>query len=128
MKKIYFLMVVVFLGLCVAGIVVSGASIAWFISPASLIIVVGPALTLSLSNFTPSEIFRFYSIGFSKAGGSVSELKNGIAYFNALQSYLIVSGLIGTLIGVIVILATIVEPSRMTRGLSASGSKKEGLL
>ncbi len=77
-----------------------------------------PGLVPSLRNFTPSEIFRYYRIGFSPKQAHKADLENGILYFTAFQRYLFTSGVIGTFLGLIIVLATVTESAAMTRGLS----------
>ena len=118
MKKLYLLWLVLFLGLCILGILLPGAGLGPFIHFPSLVIVLGPALIMSLSNFSSPEISRYFALGFSKAETNSGELKNGFLYFSALQRYIICSGLIGTFIGLVSMLAVIEDKSLIGGAMS----------
>lgn len=120
MKKLYILWVLAFIGIVIIGIVLAGGDIRWFISVASFVIVVLPGLLLSLANFSPTEIFHFFGMGFGSKELTEADLKKGLAFFRALQYYLILSGIIGTLIGLVAMLGTIEDPSKIGVAMSVA--------
>ncbi len=105
MKKIYPLMLLLFLAVGSLGVIFAGASASLFLNLPSLIIVLVIAVSLSLCTFGPSEIVHYFAIAFRVDDNDQSGLRDGIVFFRALQWYLIAGGLIGFLIGLITLLA-----------------------
>ena len=120
MKKIYILILVLFFGIWSAGILIAGAKFGLFLNIPSLIVTLGIAIILLLSNFSLREIFRYFAIGFKKDEISREELKNGILFFKSLQRYLIISGFTGFLVGAIVLLWGFEDPSSLASGLAVA--------
>jgi len=120
MKKIYGLFLILTLGIFALGILINRANALLYIDFASLIIVVVPALILLLSNFSWKEMGASFSIGFKK-GPSEEELEKGLLFFEAAQKYLLYSGFIGLMIGLIVLIGALGENSEgVASGFSLS--------
>ena len=118
MKKIYILMFLLFMGLWALAILFSGVRVAFYFNMPCIIIVVGGACILSLCTYSPAEIIRSFSIAFAGEKGDRISLKNGILFFKALQSYFILSGIIGFFIGTIAIMSAVEDKSIVGRGFA----------
>ena len=87
----------------------------------SLVVVLGLASILSLGGFSFSEIRNFFKVAFRSGDVSGSEfetLKKAAVYFRALQGYLILSGILGTLLGTITMLAQYEDKSMLGQGVA----------
>ena len=87
------------------GVVFAAGKASYFVDYASALMVVLPALMLSLATFPPATIARSFAVAFDRRTSTDAELRTAAAFFRALQAYLLLSGLIGALIGVMTILA-----------------------
>lgn len=104
MKWFYVVAVVLVLATIAVGVVFAGKA-SYFIDWPSLIMVVFPPLILSLATFPPSAIRRSFTVAFDPTASTEAELRTAAAFFKALQGYLLLSGLIAALLGVMTILA-----------------------
>jgi flagellar motor component MotA len=120
MKKTYWLMIILFCGMVIGAMITSGAKIAYVLDLPSLIMVLGTTLILSLCNFSFAEIIRFFRIARGKKDGSLEDVRNGIAYFAALSRYSVLSGIIGTFVGAISMLANLTDPGMIGFGAALS--------
>ncbi len=120
MNKIYLLMLVLFFGLWLLGPIVAGVSIGSYLSLPSFVLVIGPAIILSLCNYSPQEIVRYFGIGFKKENLDRRELKNGVLFFEALQRYFILSGITGFLVGLVAIFLSMENTAGLTFGLAVA--------
>lgn len=118
MNKSYPIWLVIFLALCVAAIVLAGGSLAWFASLPSLLVVLGITVVLSLSSFSMKEIGAAFSRAFAPGQASAEERAAGTAFFEALGRYLVPAGILGTLIGIMTMLAATAETALLGRGMA----------
>mgnify|MGYP006265935887 CR=1 FL=1 len=120
MTKFYPVAVILFLLICVAAIVMAGGRLAYFLSIPSLLVVVVSALVMSLANFRLGEIGRAFALAFrssgSRAAADRGELEKALAFFDALLRYLLIAGLVGTMIGTITMLGNLGNVERIGRG------------
>lgn len=84
----------------------------------SLILILLCPIFLLISNYSLSEIRMYFSLGFRKANSGKTDIANGILFFTSLQKYLILSGLMGTFIGIIAVLANLADPEVTGSGLA----------
>ena len=119
MKKTYFPMVAAALALWGFGVWVDRSSLLMYMDVPSLVVVVCPAFFLSLGVFGLREMGRAFTAGW-RDGLSETELRKALAYFDALQQYLIISGVIGTLIGVTTILGQYGDSGSVGKGMALS--------
>ncbi len=112
MKKTYFLSIIVFAVLLFLAewISVGIGDIDIYLDFMSILLILMCPLVLLLANYSLSDIRKYFTIGFEKESAEPVDLKNGIVFFSSLQKYLILSGIMGSLIGLIAILAMLAEP------------------
>lgn len=101
MKKGYFAAVAAALAVFAAAILVANGSFSWFIDMSSLAVVLLPAFFLSWGVFGLPGIGRAFAASFRKEGAAEGELRKALAFFDAILSYLLLSGLLGSLVGII---------------------------
>ena len=111
MRRFYLVSAAVVLGLTAAG-AITGGGLEYFLSVPSLIVVIVPPLILSVAHFSVREIRSAYSVAFLEGvprdtAARRAELKRAATYHRTLGIYLIVSGILGTLLGLIVLLANL---------------------
>ncbi len=117
MKKSYFVMIPLFLGVVFASIATSGC-IGCFFDLTSAGALLLSTIFVLCANFKLSEIRKYFSLGFKKDQTDIIELKNGILFFTALQKYLILSGSIGTFAGIISMLANLGDKDALGSGMA----------
>ena len=109
MRKMYFVWVVLALGMFVLGVVFAAGSARVFVNLAALIVVIVPTFALLLGNYSFREFGRCFSIGFSPVTPSAADLAMGVVFFRSLGRYAIISGLIGFFIGIVVSVSSLYE-------------------
>lgn len=117
MNKSYFIFLFVALGVLCSGIVFAGARFATYVDVPSMMIVILITASLLVSSFRLKEIGSFFAGAFRERTADIPTLKKGICFFTAMQRYLIISAVIGTMIGVIAMLSILGEPRAIGSGL-----------
>jgi flagellar motor component MotA len=103
MKKMYMLYLLVAVALCVSGILIAGGSLLWFCDAPSLIFTPVIAIILLLGHFSPGEMIEAFKCA-GKSEKSESELKKSLLFFETFQRLNILSGILGFMLGLIMIL------------------------
>ncbi|MCK5200024.1 MAG: MotA/TolQ/ExbB proton channel family protein [Spirochaetales bacterium] len=122
MKFFYFTVIIVFAVLLFLTCWVAAGidSVGIFIDPPSAMLVILCSLVLLLANYSLRDIRKHFAMGFKKENFDSTDLKNGIVFFSALQKYLLLSGMMGTFIGMIAMLAMLDDTAKIGRALSLS--------
>lgn len=105
MNRFYFVAVALALCVLALGMVFAAARIDYFMDYPSLIVVVVPAVVLGLAAFPPRVIGRSFTVAFSRQAASEAELRQAAVFFRALERFILLSGFLGALIGVVTILS-----------------------
>jgi flagellar motor component MotA len=100
--------------------ILSGGRLIYFLSVPSFIVVVLPAVLLTLGNFSLREMISAYAIGFKSGSVTRVNLEKARLVHAAMGKYLIASGVIGTMIGVIVMLGNLGDASAVGQGFAVS--------
>jgi len=106
MKKSYFYLVILALGMFVLGVVFSGVGIDMYVYLPAFIVVVLPPAFLSAAAFGLSSCIRSFHVAFDSVPATPGELRVGIQFFNGLRRSLLLTGLVTMMIGIIAVLAT----------------------
>ena len=106
MSRLYWMWLVIVFGLIVVAIVFAAGNLL-FIDVPSMIVVLVPVLAMSFAAFSPREMRRSFHAAFSREAVEPGELKAASVFFAALSRYIILSGLIGVLTGIISLLGAI---------------------
>ena len=117
MKVKYFLSLLVLLVLMIFVMIVSGCFACFFDIP-SLLLIVLAALFMLLSTYSFRDIGTYFSIGISRKDTDTVTLEKGILFFKTMQKYLIIMGVVGAMMGLIAMLATLDDPDRIGKGLA----------
>jgi flagellar motor component MotA len=96
---------VIVIAVLVLLVVLAGGEIADFISPMSLLLVVIPPVIMALANFRLREIGRGIRLAFESTIGTTKELSDALLLFVSLGRYVALSGVLGTFLGIIVMLS-----------------------
>jgi hypothetical protein len=123
MNRFYPVAVVLVLGLILAGIAIDAASVLFFIDVPSLAVVLVPVLAMSFASFTPREIGGSFRAAFVRSHADAALLRTAAAFFRALERYIILSGFLGVLIGLVSMLVVMgsgkgVPDNKVTVGFS----------
>ena len=118
MKKDYWIWMLMGVGIFIVAIIFTGASITVFIYPESIIIVVFAPAFLTIAVYGLPTFARSFKIAFREATASRKELQTGIKLFGALQRYLLLTGLITTMIGLVAMLANLVDATQIGPNLA----------
>jgi len=118
MNRSYFIFVVVALGVIAAIVWVAGGRFLMYIDFPSVAAVFLITVPLLASSFRLKEIGSFFKAAFRGVRADASTLKKGICFFSAMRRYLIISAVLGTMIGVIAMLSVLGEPSALGRGMA----------
>jgi flagellar motor component MotA len=111
------------LGIFAAGIYIAGSDLLNFFDPASLLLVLFPAIFLSLTVFSPTEIVKSFAISHSHTAATAEEYKLAYGFFTSFQKYVAVSGFTAFFIGFIIMMSGLVhikDPEVFGYGLAAS--------
>jgi len=116
MRKMYIVGAVLFIGFIVGAIITSGGRILSYLNIPSFLMVVGCTFVLLLINFSVREMGRCFAVGFRKKDAAPEDLKKGYVFFRSMQLYLLLSGLLGTMIGATAMLANLRDSSAIGWG------------
>jgi flagellar motor component MotA len=120
MNRYYFIAVGLVLGVLLLGIVFAAAGITSFLDFPCLVMVVVPPGLLSLAAFPPRVVGRSFRVAFARQQAAEAELRRAVVVFRFMERSLVVSGLIGALIGVVAILSQLrdVEVQKLGQGFA----------
>lgn len=122
MRKFFIVSVILFVALCLGAIVASGGNITFFLNLPSLIIVAGITFVMLLSNHTLREMGSYFAAAFREGEGRAAPAvtKKGVDFFTSMRVYLILSGFVGALIGIITMLSLFEDVERVGFGAALS--------
>ena len=109
MKKSYPFWMILTLGLFVLAIVFAGAKVTTYASLPAFLVVVFPPFVLVVAVHGLAGIGRSFRVAFEGVAATRQELETGASLFGSLQRYLLLTGLITTMIGLIAMLANLYE-------------------
>jgi len=118
MNRFYFVAVVLVLGVLVLGMVFAAAQPLVFIDIPGLVMVVVPTLVLCLATFPPRVIGRSFTVAFIRQPASEPELRQAAVFFRSMERYLLLSGLIGAIIGIVTMLTLLLDVAKFGQGLA----------
>lgn len=119
MRKIYPLFLLIALALLASGYIFGGASIALGINLPCLLIVLGLAAAMSLSVAPAREIASYFREPYGDAAEiNRKTLLKAEHFFRSLRQYFLLSGGIGTITGIIILLALLDSPETIGRGMA----------
>ena len=98
MRKSFWIWLLLFYGVIVAAIITSAGKMSWYLNIPSAVMIIAPAILLSLTSFRLKEIFGFFSAAFSSSAGE-EELRKALIFFEGTKKYFLCSGIIGGLTG-----------------------------
>ena len=107
MTKFYPFAVLIVLAGFLVTIVTAGGSIQQFLSLPALLLVVLPALVLSLATCSVGELGHCFAIVFRRSRASRTDLLHARGLFRAIARYFIASGVFGFILGTIVLLSNL---------------------
>jgi flagellar motor component MotA len=116
MKWFYLVAVVLVLAMIALGVMFAAGKVSYFLDWPSVIMVVFPTLVLSLATFPPAVIGRSFAAAFDRRTSTEVELRTAATFFRALQGYLLLSGLLAALLGVMTILAGLKADTNVAGG------------
>jgi flagellar motor component MotA len=122
MRKFFIVSVILFLALCAGAIITAGGNLLFFLNIPSLILVVGIPFVMLLSNHSLREMGAYFSAGFrsGEERADPSVIKKGVEFFTAMRDYLILSGFVGALTGVMTMLSLFEDVDRVGFGAALS--------
>ena len=118
MSRFYFIAVLVVLGIFTLGTVFAAARIEYYVDYPSALIVLVPPIVLCFAAFPPRVIGRSFRVAFDGVTATEGELKSAAALFRTFERSILLSGLIGALIGVIVMLSQLASISNVSGGFA----------
>lgn len=120
MRKMYVVGAVLFIALIIGAIITSGSLPRYYLNIPSFIMVAGITFVLLLMNFSVREMGRSFAAGFRTKEVNLEDLKTGFIFFQTMQFYLLISGFLGTMIGVMAMLVHLKDSTRVTSGAALS--------
>ncbi len=104
MKKSYIPYAILSFAVMISGIFIARGNLLRFWDPASFMLVFVPTIFLLMAVFGPRGIVNAFRFAMHGSEASRSEIQKGIVLFAAAQNIILMTGLIATLMGVIMIL------------------------
>lgn len=105
MKKSYLIFAILSLLMISGAMILSGQSVRTYTNIPSLAMVTLTSVFLLLTNYSPVQIVRAFTIGFKKNGTDKKDLKRSLNLFDSLGKYLILSAILGSMTGFIAMLS-----------------------
>lgn len=111
MKGFYFIALIIVVGIIGVGMIINVGidNFYYYLDLPSLLILLLPVILLLKSQFSWQEMGQAFAITLSKGTVEKDRLKKALLFFIALQKYLIWTGLIGFLLGIIALLSNVTE-------------------
>lgn len=116
MTKFYPISLVLLAALLVGTVFSAGGDIMLFLNLPSFFLVVLPGVLMALGNFSLRDIGHHFAVGFRSSGARQDELLKAQAFFGSLGRYILVSGFLGLLTGLIIMLANLGDDSTVGAG------------
>ena len=116
MRWFYLVAVVAVLATLALGVVSAAGKLSYFLDWPSVIMVLAPVIVLSLASFPPSTVGRSFAVAFERRKATDAELKAAAVFFRSLQSFVLLSGAISSMIGLVTILANLRDLSSVGKG------------
>jgi flagellar motor component MotA len=123
MSIFYILSVICSLGIFLLGVFFAGGKYYFLLDPASLLLVLFPAIFLVLANNNPAEIISYYSLAGKSKTAPKKDIKNGILFFRSVKMYITISGFMAFFLGIVLMFSGLVhmkDPGLFGEGLGAS--------
>ena len=117
MSKFYFAGLILFTAMILGVTVITGCVPCFFDIPSVLLVLLSTVIML-LTSYSPKEFGRCFSISFRGREAEPAEIRKGISFFRAAQRYLLITGGIGAMMGLIAMLATLEDPERIGKSLA----------
>ena len=114
MKKFYPISLVLFLTLIAVAIIMSGPGFGVYLSLPSLIIVLGLPAAILLATHSPREMGMAFRSAYRNS--SSGELRAAVVFFSAMQRYLLWSGVLAPMVGVVAMLSVLGDKSSVGMG------------
>ncbi|HPA71853.1 MAG: hypothetical protein KBA61_12380 [Spirochaetes bacterium] len=108
MKKTYIVYLAAVVGIYVAAVIISGGSIWYFLDVPTFVLTPVLPLILMLGHFSPREMLDSFRCA-GTAERSEAETRKALVFFTTLHRLIIISGLLATMLGVVMIL--VIYPS-----------------
>lgn len=105
MKKSFIMFSILALFVIILSIIIGSFDVFLYLDLVSFVIVIIIPLFLLIAQYKINEILNIYKNLFNKELNNPKEIRNIIHFLKSLNKYIIVSGLIGTLYGIIGIFA-----------------------
>ncbi len=118
MKKSYFILLAVSIGIIILAVNFAKASPLVFFDPVSIMLTYIPTVLILLAVYSPGEFINAFGNAWRGRESSISELKNSIAFFKTAEKLLLVMGIIGLMLGCILMLTAKWEAEKFAFGLS----------
>lgn len=104
MKKSYWIYALVAFGMCIGAIFIAGVNPIVFTDPPSIALVLGVPLILLLGIFGPREIVNAFRHTVSRSDVEAPAIRRGIVFFATAQKMVLVTGVLFTLLGILMTL------------------------
>jgi hypothetical protein len=110
------------LGILITGMMIAldSMDISIYIDPPSFYILLVPVLLLLKSQFSWADMGEAFAIGFSRKPVEKARLKKALLFFTVLQKYLMWTGLIGLMLGIIAMFSSFSDYIAVGRGLAVA--------
>ena len=120
MRYLYFISIILVFICILVAIISARSQILYFVHHISAILVLLPSAFLVLASYSFGEIGQAFTSAFKKRDSTPTELKNGLLFFKSLQTYLILSAVIATLIGFMSMLVDLKDKNLLASGIAVS--------
>ena len=114
MNRFYPFGVLIFLGMIAFAVGINGPYFGVFLNIPSLIMVLGLPAALLFATHSPREMRAAFRAAYRSE--DAAELRASISFFVAMQRYLLWSGFLATMLGVIVLLAVLGDETMIGAG------------
>jgi flagellar motor component MotA len=116
--KLYPLFVVLALAVLVVGVVFADNTLGAYADLPCLMVTWVPAILLALATHGARGFGQAFATAYRADRATPAEARTALGFFVSLQRYVLVSGLLGVLIGITTMLANLTDASSMGKGLA----------
>ncbi len=120
MRKLFFIPVLFAFGLFILSILIGGFSLMLYTDIICFGINILIPLFLLMSSFSFAEMGIYFKVSMKNTTADEKDLKKALVFFKTIEKYQISVGVVGTMYGLVGMLANMDDPSLIGRGLAAS--------
>ena len=111
---------IIVIGLIIFGIWEGAGKITWLISLPALILMIVPAIVLTLASYSLKEFFQGFRLAFSKKTDPDITYGKYVIMFQAMRRYAYLAGVMATFLGILIMMVALNDTGAILSGTATA--------